>query len=204
MSQNLYTLCSRSNVPTKFFCETTIGLLYFLFRNYSKKYLFDRKSEDKIEEKNLRKKAKNGTISTFSNIFSELTVIICLYHVSENSQPQKMAARQIINASKRTFFAGWKKPFPTQDVQSINITKIQRDNLDNPQGPFCDPFEGSIHKSDFVPTKGTGTKVDPFIIPARNEFRMMWENVDMYGDFRPFKCWWLYREFLWYIVFEDF
>merc|ERR1719337_739139 len=23
---------------------------------------------------------------------------------------------------------------------------------------------------------------------------MMWENVDMYGDFRPFKCWWLYEE----------
>merc|ERR1711981_1085203 len=81
----------------------------------------------------------------------------------------KMAARQII---KRTFFSGWKKPFPTQDVQSINITKIQRDNLDNPQGPFCDPF----------------------VIPARNQFRMMWENVDMYGDFRPFKCWWLYEE----------
>ena len=100
--------------------------------------------------------------------------------------------RQVI---KRTFFSGWKKPFPTQDVQSINITKIQRDNLDNPQGPFCDPFEGSIHKSDFVPTKGSGTKNDPFIIPARNQFRMMWENVDMYGDFRPFKCWWLYRKF---------
>merc|ERR1711976_908217 len=27
-----------------------------------------------------------------------------------------------------------------------------------------------------------------------NQFRMMWENVDMYGDFRPFKCWWLYEE----------
>merc|ERR1711948_64726 len=88
----------------------------------------------------------------------------------------KMAALQVI---KRTFFSGWKKPFPTQDVQSINITKIQRDNLDNPQGPFCDPFEGSIHKSDFVPTKGSGTKNDPFIIPARNQFRMMWENVDI-------------------------
>ena len=102
-----------------------------------------------------------------------------------------MACRKII---QRGFFSGWKKPFPTQDVQSINITKIQRDNLNNPQGPFCDPFEGSIHKSDFVPTKGSGTKNDPFIIPARNQFRMMWENVDMYGDFRPFKCWWLYEE----------
>merc|ERR1711881_176573 len=49
-------------------------------------------------------------------------------------------------------------------------------------------------KSDYVPTKGQGTKDDPFIIPARNPARMMWENVDLYGDFRPFKVWWLYAE----------
>merc|ERR1711970_1220555 len=73
--------------------------------------------------------------------------------------------------------ASWKKPFPTQESQAIGITKIQLENKNNPQGPFRDPFEGSIHKSDYVPTKGSGTKDDPFIIPARNPFRQMWKTL---------------------------
>merc|ERR1711881_26546 len=111
-----------------------------------------------------------------------------------NMASKRVIARALSTSQKVDFYSGWKKPFPTPETQSIGITKIQMDNKNNPQGPFCDPFEGSIHESDYVPTKGSGTKDDPFIIPARNECRIMWENVELYGDFRPFKCWWLYAE----------
>merc|ERR1711881_215508 len=93
--------------------------------------------------------------------------------VSSRTYRGKMASRKIVQQSSRTFFSAWKKPFPTGETNMTGLTKIQQENKNNPQGPFCDPFEGSIYKSDYVPTKGQGTKDDPFIIPARNPASMM-------------------------------
>jgi len=83
---------------------------------------------------------------------------------------------------------------PTREVNATNITEIQLQNKNNPQGPFHDPFDIGQYAKEFVPVKGAGTKDDPFIIPARNPYRYMWENADLYGDFKPFRYWWLYAE----------
>merc|ERR1712018_750794 len=107
----------------------------------------------------------------------------------------KMTSKQVLNISRRSFFFNaWKKPMPTREVNASNITEIQLKNKNNPQGPFHDPSDIGVYNKEFVPVVGAGTKDDPFIIPARNPYRYMWENADLYGDFKPFRYWWLYAE----------
>merc|ERR1712188_88588 len=62
-----------------------------------------------------------------------------------------------------------------------------------PQGPFLDPFNESTG-CEPVPQRGTGTKDDPILIPARNPARVVQEDTNRYGMMLPKALWWVYAE----------
>jgi len=105
-----------------------------------------------------------------------------------------MAARNsIIKLAQRTIVpASWKRPMIAHEINVTGLQKIEFDNRTNPQGPFSDPFDGHCFGHEIPPSKGSGTKADPFIVPARNPARLVMEHGDYYGDDKPFHRWWVY------------